>query len=173
MSSSLYGKGPSSGLSKSQASEEGLSIGGWFERGRSPRKEEAEMGKSRIRWNPVETPAEGEYAKVIAVGSRSLVPTTGTLKRTWQLPERSQGCRWWGAGELSSASCLPDCQLLLCKPSRLCRYKSLQKRKGQGHMLEEGPCWHELTITVVAEIGVTRRPCRCPGWGTAHNGRGP
>lgn len=104
------------------------------------------MGKGKIQWNPVENPVGGEYAKVIAVGSRSLVPTTGTLKRARKLPEWSQGCGWWGAGVLSSASCLPDFQLLLCEPSRLFRYKSLQKRKGQGHMLEEGPCWHELKL---------------------------
>ena len=83
--SSLYGKGPSSGLSKSQASDEGLSAGGWFERGRSLRKRERERDREeQIQWSPMENPVEDDYVKVIAGGGRSLVPT---LKSAWKLPE--------------------------------------------------------------------------------------
>lgn len=48
--------------------------------------------------------------------------------------------------------------LLLCRLSGLLGVRTCKKRKGRGHMPEEGPCWHELP-TIVLEVGVT--------WGTA------
>ena len=75
--------------------------------------------------------------KIVAMGNRGFVPTAGTLRSVWEVPDLSPGCRQWGAGVLSSGSCLP-CVLAWAKGDF--RAKTLQKKKGQGHILGEGVC---------------------------------